>query len=307
MPNRFCAICGKDLDENAPNYGMCLKCYLKENPLFKLPGKLSIKICLDCGSYSQRKVWIEPESNEIFFIIEDSIRRFVLKPYSKKNNIDFSFFFDQESFVYSSKDLLKSLISMVRGTLKSDNKITYQEKINVNLNYDLCKTCSNLRGGTYFLSIIQLRVKDETYFNLIKEVLDEIHIYVEKLNEKDRKQYISKIEDQKFGVDLYLSTNELMNYIIKFLKSNYHFILKRSKKLVGRDSQKGRNLYRLKSLIKFLPINKNDIILIDNQKYIVENLSKNKVLLRSEQGTKIIKEYPYFFSNMILIKNRTEE
>ena len=86
---------------------------------------------------------------------------------------------------------------MVRGTLKSDNKITYQEKINVNLNYDLCNTCSNLRGGTYFLSIIQLRVKDETYFNLIKKVLDEIHIYVEKLNEKDRKQYISKIEDQK--------------------------------------------------------------------------------------------------------------
>ena len=130
---------------------------------------------------------------------------------------------------------------------------------------------------------------------------------MEKLNEKDRKQYISKIEDQKFGVDLYLSTNELMNYIIKFLKSNYHFILKRSKKLVGRDSQKGRNLYRLKSLIKFLPINKNDIILIDNQKYIVESLSKNKVVLRNEQGTKLIKEYPYFFSNKILIKNRTEE
>ena len=307
MPNRFCAICGKELDEFAPNYGMCFKCYLMEHPLFKLPEKLSIKICLDCGSYSKKNAWIEPEINELYFIIEDSIRRFILKPYFKKNNIDFSIFFDQESFVYSSSDLLKFLISTVIGTLKSDKNVTNEEKINININYDLCKNCSNLRGGTYFLSIIQLRVKNETYFNLISEILDNVHIYVEKLNEKDRRHYISKIEDQKFGVDLYLSTNELMNHIINFLKRNYHFLLKRSKKLVGRDSQKGRNLYRLKSLIKFLPINKNDIILIDNRKYNVENLSKNKVLLRSEQGTKLIKEYSYFFSDKILIKKRLEK
>jgi len=307
MPNRFCAICGKDLDEFAPNYGMCLKCYLKEHPLFELPEKLSIKICLDCGNYSKKNIWIESENNEIFFIIEDAIRNFVLKPYLKKDNIDFSIFFNQESFVYSSKDLLKSLILTVKGTLRHDKKINYQEKINIILNYDLCKNCSNLRAGTYFLSIIQLRVKNENFFNIIKEVLDEIHIYVEKLNEKDSRQYITKIEDQKFGVDLYLSTNELMNYILKYLKRKYPFILKRSKKLVGRDSQKGRNLYRLKSLIKFLPINKNDIVLIDNQKYKVENLSKNRVLLRSEKGIKLIKEYPYFFSDKILIKNRTVE
>jgi len=307
MPKRFCAICGKNLGQDDPHFGMCLACFLKEHPLFELQDRLSVNICLDCGSYSKKNTWIEPEINELYFIIEDSIRRFILKQYLKKDNIEFSIFFDQESFIYSSNDLLKSLISTVRGTLKSDKKITNEEKINININYDLCKNCSNLRGGTYFLSIIQLRVKDETYFNLISEVLDDIHIYVEKLNEKDPRHYISKIEDQKFGVDLYLSTNELMNYIINFLKRNYHFLLKRSKKLVGRDTQKGRNLYRLKSLIKFLPINKNDTVLIDNKKYIVENLSKNKVLLRSEQGTKLIKEYSYFFRDKILIKKKLEE
>ena len=90
---------------------------------------------------------------------------------------------------------------------------------------------------------------------------------MEKLHLKDNRQYITKLEDQKNGVDLYLSTNELMNQIIKFLSSNYHFLLKRTKKLVGRDSQKGRNLYRLKSLVKFLPINKNDIILFENKNF----------------------------------------
>ena len=92
-----------------------------------------------------------------------------------------------------------------------------------------------------------------------------------------------------------------MNNIIKFLKLNYHFILKRSKKLVGRDTQKGRNLYRLKSLIKFLPVEKNDVILVENGKFIVESLSKNKVILRSEQGTKLIKNFAYFFNENLII------
>ncbi|MFX1597146.1 MAG: NMD3-related protein, partial [Promethearchaeota archaeon] len=167
-----------------------------------------------------------------------------------------------------------------------------------------CKNCANLRGGMYFLSIIQLRVKNDNQFDLIKKVLEEISKFVEELFEKDRRQYISKIENQKYGVDLYLSTNELMNYLIKFLKTKYNFLFKRSKRLVGRDIQKGKNLYRLKALIKFLPFNKNDEIFIENQLYIVENITKNKVILRSQNKTKLIKDYSYFFSEKIIIKNQ---
>jgi len=116
------------------------------------------------------------------------------------------------------------------------------------------------------------------------------------LFEKDPKQYITKIEDQRYGVDLYLSTNELMNHIIKFLKNDYEFLLKRTKKLIGRDIQKGKNIYRLKSLIKFLSINKNNVILIENRKYKIENISKKKIILRDlEDGKKVLKDYSYFF------------
>lgn len=306
MPNRFCAICGVSLDESAPSFGMCLRCHLKENPLFKIPEKFAFKICLDCGSYSKKDMWIEPEINDIYSIIKDSINSFILKPYKKKDNINFAISFDEESFIYSSNDLLISLISTVNGMLEKDSNIKHQEDIKINLNYDLCKNCSNLRGGSYFLSTIQLRVKDSTHFNSIKEVLEIIQEYVEKLHEKNHNHYISKIEDQKNGVDLYLSTNELMNYLITFLRSNYHFLLNRSKKLVGRDVQGGRGLYRLKSLIKFLPVKRNDTVLIKNNKYIVENISKSNVLLRSEQGIKSTKSYSYFFRKEILIVDRME-
>jgi len=307
MPNRFCAICGNTLQKNAPSYGMCLNCYLNEHPLFELQEKFSFKICPDCGKYSKKDIWIKSESTELFDIIESSIRRFVLKPYLKSNNIKFLISFDKESIVFSSKEMLKSLTSNITGSLESDKKITHEEKVHINLNYELCRNCLNIRGGTYFLSIIQLRVKNDNYFNILKKALDEINLYVEKLHIKDNRQYISKLEDQKFGVDLYLSTNELMKQIIKFLNSNYHFLLKRTKKLVGRDSQRGRNLYRLKSLIKFLPMNKDDTILVENKELMVEKISKNKVLLRDELGNKIFKKFSYFFSEKIKIRNKLEE
>ncbi|MFW9900810.1 MAG: NMD3-related protein [Candidatus Thorarchaeota archaeon] len=300
MPNRFCAICGKELVQHDPHFGMCLSCFLKEHPLFEVPDRLSINICLDCGSYSKKDVWIEPVNNELFSIIEEAVQKFLLKP--KIEDINFSISIIEESFIFSSKDLLKSLDVEILGILKENSNIKHNQIISLNLNHMLCKNCTNLRGGTYFIAIIQLRVKNEEEFDLIKEVLEEINNYVETVFEKDHRHYISKIEDQKYGVDLYLSTNELMNHLIKLLKSRYNFILKRTKKLVGRDSQKGRNLYRQKTLIKFLPVRNKDVIIIGDEYYSVDNIMKNKVILRGENNTKLIKNYSYFFNENLIKK-----
>ena len=228
MPNRFCAICGKRLNKDSPHFGMCLKCYLKENPLFDLPKNFSINVCIDCGSYSKKETWIMPLKNELFSIIEEAVHRFLLKPLLKRKEIEFSISLEENSLQYSSRDFLKALEVTVKGNLKGNPYIKHKQFVKLSLNSTLCKNCANLRGGTYFISIIQLRVKDESHFELIKKIVDETNKFVDKIFEKDPRQYISKIEDQKYGVDLYLSTNELMNSIIKLLKSNYQFLLKRS-------------------------------------------------------------------------------
>ncbi|MFX1409662.1 MAG: NMD3-related protein [Promethearchaeota archaeon] len=306
MPNRFCAICGKEISENDPHFGMCYNCYLKEKPLFELPKRFSFNYCMDCGSYSKKEEWVSPKSIDIdlFSIINEAVNKFLLEPYLKKDNIKFSIIYDEKSYVYSSKDLLKNLDIIIKGILKGNTNIKHQETINLIINYLLCKNCTNLRGGTYYVSIIQLRVKDETQFNVIEEAFNNINKFVEKLFEKDHKQYISKVEDQKFGLDLYLSTNELMNYIIRQLRKDYHFLTKRTKKLIGRDIQRGKNLFRYKTLIKFLPIQKNDIVIINNEDFLVENITKNKILLRNKNNLKLIKDYSYFFNENIVKKDR---
>jgi len=296
MVNRFCAICGKSLSDEDPHFGLCLLCYLKENPLFELPKKFSLNICLDCGSFSKKEDWVEPTDQDLFSIIEEGIKKFLLKPLKTMKNVKFFISFNRDSFIYSSKDLLISLEVKIRGVLRENLNINHQENIKLNLRYSLCKNCTNLRSGTYYLSIVQLRVNDESQLDLLKQILNNINTMVENIFEKDHRHYISKIEVQKYGFDLYLSTNELMKYILKALKARYQFLLKRTKKLVGRDSQKGRNIYRLKSLIKLLPIKNSDVIRINNQKYIVENITKNKIILRDENNSKLIKDYSYFFN-----------
>jgi len=307
MPKRFCAICGDNLNDSSPSFNMCLKCFLKEHPLFELPKNLSFKMCSDCGKYAKKEQWYESGNDDLFFIIKEAITKFILKPVSKKGDVSFSILFNEDSYIYSNSGLIKSLNATIKGTLNSDSTITHQEELKIDINYQLCKNCSNIRGGFYFLSILQLRVNSETQFNLIQEVIENIYRYVENLFQKDDRHYISKIEDAEYGVDLYLSTNELMNYIIRFLRTNHHFILKRSKKLTGRDIQGGKNIYRLKSLIKFLPIKKDDIIIINNQSYRVETISKKNVFLRDDKGTKLIKNYKFFFEDKLSFKVEPED
>jgi len=291
MPNRFCAICGKKIDGDSPHVGMCLNCYLKEHPLFDLPNKFTIYVCIDCGNYTKKDVWFEPSEDDLFSILSEAVQKFLLKPFIKNSQIEFSLSFDEKSLEYSSKDLLKSIEVLIKGTLKGNPKINHQMAVQLILNNTLCKNCSNIRGGTYFVSILQLRVKDEKQYEFILKILEEINNFAENLFKKDQRQYISKVEDQKYGVDLYLSTNEIMNHIVKFLRSHYHFLLKRTKKLVGRDNQKGKNLYRLKTSIKFLP-----------EYYIVESITKSKIILRSKINTKLIKDYSYFFNEKVYHK-----
>ena len=300
MPHRFCAICGKVIDEFAPHFGMCLNCYLKENPLFELPNNYSFKLCIDCQNYAKKEDWIESENKDLFQIIEAVLIRFLLKNYAKQDIIQFSFSFDK--LVYSSRDLLTSLDVTILGKLRDNQKISHQHTLKLNINYDLCKNCSNLRAGMYYLSIIQLRVTDKSQFGVIEEALSQISFFVENLFAKNKSQYISKIEDQNLGVDLYLSTNELMNRIISHMRANFIFILNRTKKLVGRDSQKGRGLYRLKALIKFLPFKKNDVVIINKVTYLVENITKNRVSLRDENSSKHVKNFSFFFKNKTSLK-----
>lgn len=306
MPRRFCAICGKDIDETAPHFGMCLDCYLKEHPLFELPENFELKICNYCGKFSKKEIWIQSDSYEPLDIINEAIEKLLLKQIKNEALIHFKVIPEDESFIYSSRGFLVNLNLRILGELIKNPEIHSEQVLSVKVSYELCKNCSNLKGGTYFTSILQLRMNAED-FEFLDLVIKNVTDYVVKLFEKDDKQYISNTIKQKNGFDLYLSTNELLNYIISYMRANYHFGLKRTKKLVGRDHQRGKNIYRLKAVIRFLPFNKNDYISIDNQIFYVENVKDRSVILRDKTNKRIIKDYEYFFNEKVIVKDNKED
>ena len=301
MPKRFCAICGKDIDETAPHFGMCLSCYLKENPLFILPDHFELKICSYCGKFNKKDTWIQPESYEPLEIIEEALEKLLLKQIKNAQNIQFKIIPIEDSFTYSSKGLLNGLDLKVFGELVEDHKVYNEQELSVKVDYELCRNCTNLKGGTFFTSILQLRKEGDIY-KFLESVINNITSFVENVFEKDEKQYISNIIKQKNGFDLYLSTNELLNHIISYMKANYQFGLKRTKKLVGRDHQRGKNIYRLKAVIRFLPFKKGDYIDINSEILYVEQIKSKSVILRDINKRRIIKDYDYFFNEKILVK-----
>ncbi|MHA1724154.1 MAG: NMD3-related protein [Promethearchaeota archaeon] len=297
MPRRrFCSICGADLDETSPHFSTCLECYLKEHPLFTVPGNLNLKVCMDCGSYSRREEWKTTSENDFISIIKEAILEYLLIPLVKKQDLEFDIILDENSIRYNSKKRIDTLEFEILGSLKTNKRMSHVERLKVKIHHDLCENCTKLRSGMYYKSILQLRVDDPSYFPFLNTVINQVQHFVEKQFEQDHGQYIVKMEDKERGVNLYLSSNELMNHIISFLKNQYHFLLKRSKKLVGRDIQKGKNLYRLTSLLKFLPIQKGDMIIIDRtDEYVVTNISKKIIVLKNKTGKKLVKNFEDFF------------
>lgn len=296
MPRRFCAICGKDLDENSPHFGMCLECYLKENPLFSFPSKFRFKICADCSSFTKREKWIKPKEQEILNIISEAIRIYLLDPYKDKT-IVFDIELDEDSIILTSKNLIKKIEIIIHGYREDKPEFHHQEPIEIIIDYDLCKNCNRLRSGSYYVSIIQLRVKREAYLKKINEIMRIIQPFVENQFKEDQRQYITKFVETKYGADLYVSTKNLTNQILKILEHKYNFVKKRSRKLVSRNTQEGKNIYRQKFLIKFLPVEKHDIIEINNEAFEVSNILKNKVVLLSNKKKKRIENFEFFFKN----------
>ncbi|MFW9949479.1 MAG: hypothetical protein ACFFKA_05075 [Candidatus Thorarchaeota archaeon] len=65
---------------------------------------------------------------------------------------------------------------------------------------------------------------------------------------------------------------------------------------------KGRNTYRLKSLVKFLPFNKSNWIMLNDEKYFVDNITNKMVILRDQNNLRIVKDYNYFFDEKVSLK-----
>jgi len=158
-------------------------------------------------------------------------------------------------------DRSRCLVHVSVSAVVSGLDVTAAADVEIRIKNETCDTCSRIAGG-YYAGIVQLRANhrliSEKEVDRCIELADHL---LKKLMEKgDRFAFISKIEELKEGVDLYIgsatSCKQVCRAIIRELGGSYTT----SPSLVGRKD--GEDLYRITCAMRLPEFIRGDIIAI---------------------------------------------
>ena len=131
----------------------------------------------------------------------------------------------------------------------------------------LCKDCQKKKSN-YFEATLQLRnIPNNNIINTVKSFINELDDVV-----KEEKHF-------KNGVDFKITSNKNLKKILKFLEKNFLGTTKISSKLHTKDHMTQKEKHRLTGLFSFFKFQKDDVIVFENNVYLVKGIQKNNVVL----------------------------
>lgn len=218
MKEKFCPKCGKKTEKLIDS--ICEECFQKSNSLISIPEIIKIEICKNCGKIKDKK-WKRGRS------IKELIKeRIEVNGKLEELKIEEDGGKGKETiFKIKAKGLLKGKVGKEE---RKKTKIKIKEK--------LCENCGKVKGG-YYEAIIQLRSGDE---KKIKKSMKKIIKILENNN-----GYLTKMENRKNGVDMYMAPKSLADKIIRNIA---HKEKKKSFSIAGKKD--GKDLYRLSLLLR---------------------------------------------------------
>lgn len=244
----FCPKCGKESD------GLCAECYLEGNRLkFE---KTEISLCTICGKVYHRGAWTPGFEKAI----KNLIRKNLIVPQEiEAKKIGFEIV-DQNN----KRIFLKILFS---GKYKNET-ITTELNAEIKVINKTCEQCGRISGG-YYEAVLQVRSDDLSDLENINKII---------ALDSD---FITKIENVKNGIDIYLTSQQYANEIKNKFRDK-GFVTKTSSKLMGK--KEGRDFYRVYISVKPPRFKEGDFIKIDNRVFRVMEVGKNVISKDLETG-----------------------
>lgn len=213
-----CPRCGDDTDGYGPR-NLCSECFLDEENLLDIPGEIAVERCSHCGRLRNGMDWVDVEGDRevIAEALEMEIETGTVEAVS----------FDDTGEGYS-------LTLLVEDEVSGE---TFQQELGLELNVEnvQCGPCAKFEGG-YFEYKIQLRGEN------LEEVLEKVMDRALEVTEKDREDFVSNVEERDGGYDLYVSSRDMAEELLKVVRERYDMEEKRSKELVGQEE--GEKVYR---------------------------------------------------------------
>ena len=200
-------------------YGnLCKDCFLlKVSFAKKLPDKIIVRRCKSCEKIFVGKKTANTVENAIDIILADLLK---------------------QPEVHSATYRVANSKVHINLTLKVNDLKKTEEKIsNLIVKNIFCQYC-HMKSTGYYQSILQVRAPS----NLINAIMDEIGNQIEFLNQYDNLAFISKIDRNPKGIDIYIGSKRAAVQISKYLKNKFKASIKVSRKLSGYIS--GKKVYR---------------------------------------------------------------
>ena len=295
MVKRFCPKCGEIITTGFQNPGFfCKTCYSNQNNVINISSEYTITICENCHSFKikdkkESNKWILDYEDDFYRMLKKAIFDYALQVPLEQQEIHYKLELNQESLQISNGNYVLCVLSRVNdtGNIESVNNF----KVHIKNGY--CINCVNLMGKRYS-SIIQLR-KGKKNESKIEKILSDIKFYAEKLYRDNPEYNIVDIIETNNGYDLKLSNIGILKKIHSYIESKYNFIVKKTKTLVGVNSNTGGNLYRTCLLLRTLPVEEGDTIEYKNEQYTVLKIYQKSVHLENAENKKsILKKFKFF-------------
>lgn len=229
--NKFCIKCGER--KNLINE-YCEECFKEENPILEKFKEIKIVICNQCKNYLYKNSWkkalsenIEENLEKIFNKI--FIEKITLNNEAKNAKVKVKINFLKKLKIGNDNEIRVELEVHAEGFING-TKVEEEYVIPGKIKCSICNNCKKVKNS-YFEAKLQIRPKDEKILKFVKDYC------------KSRKNlFISKVEEDKHGYDVYLSDQKETRNLGNVLKKKFEGEVKESKKIFGRKD--GRDIYR---------------------------------------------------------------
>jgi len=259
---RFCYKCGTPETEGGPLIGgMCQRCFASENPLLRAPEEITVEVCGRCGAYRVECRWWYPE-NPTTALLEAAKRITISKlrvaqyaltrvRYVKVEEAELVDVKIEPKFTPAGP----IVEVLARGKIHESQTRSQiaRAEIKVCEKRVLCDTCSRISSG-YYGAILQVRGEERLPSDGISKIRDRLMSYFFEKCKRDHREFVSKVEFVRGGLDFYLSSVKLARQGAVVLKSELGAKIKETAKLVGWD-RRGRRRFRV-SVLARIPKNR---------------------------------------------------
>jgi len=256
-----CVECGADTEPGP----LCQKCQLDKRKRPSIPEFVDLTVCGGCGATLSGGTWKESE-------LEDAAAMVIATALEKKVDLaGVKVELEEETNnIYFAKVVVRSRAG---GAVQRD-----ELSCRLRLQIGTCETCGRL-SGNYFECNIQIRADGRLPS---EDELDETRTYVEKRIDAaragDRTVFMSKVEEVKGGIDMYLSSNQLGQGIARDLADRRGAQYSAANELFGQKD--GREIYRMTFLVRLPSYWPGSFAVIGERIVQIHNIGPKRTALR---------------------------